>query len=203
MCVRPRHTCLHARPIVDSSALGRSGVSCIRVREYTHTCIHKHKCIHMHAHTHTTRSVCPSAKACPARKPPPPLQGIGDAVVHCRKPPHSPHSLSLSRTFPRIQLYSSSIQGVQKFSLTGCQGGGAGGGLIKTDLAELYSTTNRVDFAGQHTQRGIAFAWRQSRTRKRSRCQWSGGGLGTDTALGFWDTGNRLILSHAARERRL
>ena len=39
--------------------------------------------------------------------------------------------------------------------------------------------------------------------RKRSRCQGSGGGLGTDTALVFWDTGNCLILSHSARERRL
>jgi hypothetical protein len=24
-----------------------------------------------------------------------------------------------------------------------------------------------ADYAGQHTQRGLAFAWRQSRTRKR------------------------------------
>ena len=60
---------------------------------------------------------------------------------------------------------------------------------MKTNSAELYSITNLVDFAGQHTQRGLAFAWRQSRTRKRSRCQGSGGGLSTDTALGFWDTG--------------
>jgi len=55
-----------------------------------------------------------------------------------------------------------------------------------TDLAELYSITNLVDFAGQQTQRGLAFAWRQSRTRKRCRCQGSGGGLGTDIASGFW-----------------
>ena len=172
---------------------------------YVSTRTHAYISTNAYICTHTHTQHAPSA---PVPRPvlqgsllPP--QGIGDAVVHCRKPPHSPQSLSLSRTFPRIQLYSSSIQGVQKFSLTGCQGGDAGGGLIKTDLAELYSTTNRVDFAGQHTQRGIAFAWRQSRTRKRSRCQWSGGGLGTDTALGFWDTGNRLILSHAARERRL
>jgi hypothetical protein len=74
---------------------------------------------------------------------------------------------------------------------------------MKTDLAELYSITNLVDFAVQQTQRGLAFAWRLSRTRKRCRCQWSGEGLGTDPALGFWDTGNCLILLHAARERRL
>jgi hypothetical protein len=74
---------------------------------------------------------------------------------------------------------------------------------MKTDSAEFYSITNLADFAGQHTQRGLAFAWLQSRTRKRSRCQGSGGGLGTDTALVFWDTGNCHILSHAARERRL
>ena len=43
------------------------------------------------------------------------------------------------------------------------------GGLMKTDLAELYSITNLVDFAGQQTQRGLAFAWRQSRTRKGNR----------------------------------
>jgi len=67
----------------------------------------------------------------------------------------------------------------------------------------LSKVANLVDFAGQHTQRGLAFAWRQSRTRKRSRCQGSGGGLGTDTALVFWETGNCLILSHSARERRL
>jgi hypothetical protein len=55
-----------------------------------------------------------------------------------------------------------------------------------TDLEDLYSITNLLDFAGQQTQRGLAFAWRQSRTRKRYRCQGSGGGLGTDTALVFW-----------------
>ena len=74
---------------------------------------------------------------------------------------------------------------------------------MKTNSAELYSITILVDYAGQHTQRGLAFAWRQSRARKRSRCQGSGEGLGTDTALVFWDTGNCLILSHSARERRL
>ena len=63
--------------------------------------------------------------------------------------------------------------------------------------------TNLVDYAGQHTQRGLAFAWRQSSTRKKSRCQGSGGGPGTETALVFWDTDNCRILSHAARERRL
>jgi hypothetical protein len=31
---------------------------------------------------------------------------------------------------------------------------------MKTDLAELYSITNLVDLAGQHTQRRLAFAWR-------------------------------------------
>ena len=72
-----------------------------------------------------------------------------------------------------------------------------------TDLEDLYSITNLLDFAGQQTQRGLAFAWRQSRTRKRSRCQGSGGGLGTDTALVFWDMGNCLMLSHAVREIRL
>jgi len=71
---------------------------------------------------------------------------------------------------------------------------------MKTDSAEFCSITNLVDYAGQHTQRGLAFAWRQSRTRKRSRCQGSGGGLGTDTAIGFLGHGH---LSHAARERRL
>ena len=45
---------------------------------------------------------------------------------------------------------------------------------MKTDSAGLYSITILVDLAGQHTQRGLAFAWRQSRTRKRSRCQGSG-----------------------------
>ena len=59
---------------------------------------------------------------------------------------------------------------------------------MKTDSAELYSITNLADLAGQHTQRGLAFAWRKSRTKKSSRCQGSGGGLGTDTALVFWDT---------------
>ena len=73
---------------------------------------------------------------------------------------------------------------------------------MKTNSAELYSITNRVDYAGQHTQRGLAFAWRQSRTRKRSRCKGSGG-LGTDTAFVLWDTGKCLILSHAEKERRL
>jgi hypothetical protein len=74
---------------------------------------------------------------------------------------------------------------------------------MKTDSAELCSMTNLVDFAGQHTQRGLAFPCRQSRTRKRSRRQGSEGGseLGSDTALAFWDTGNCLILSHAARDR--
>ena len=62
---------------------------------------------------------------------------------------------------------------------------------MKTDLAECYSMTNLVDYAGQQTQRGLAFAWRQSRTRKRSRCQGRGGGLGTDT--GFFGHGQ---LSH-------
>ena len=63
----------------------------------------------------------------------------------------------------------------------------------------LSKVANLVDFAGQHTQRGLAFAWRQSRTRKRSRCKGSGG-LGTDTAFVFWDTGKCLILSHAEKE---
>ena len=68
---------------------------------------------------------------------------------------------------------------------------------MKTDLAEFFSITNLVDYAGQQTQRGLTDAWHQS------RCQGSGGGLGTDTTLVFWDTGNCLILSYAARERRL
>ena len=29
-----------------------------------------------------------------------------------------------------------------------------------TDLEDLYSITNLLDFAGQQTQRGLAFAWR-------------------------------------------
>jgi hypothetical protein len=31
---------------------------------------------------------------------------------------------------------------------------------MKTDSAELCSITNLVELAGQHTQRGLAFAWR-------------------------------------------
>jgi hypothetical protein len=35
---------------------------------------------------------------------------------------------------------------------------------MKTDPTELYSITNLVDYAGEHTQRGLAFAWHQSRS---------------------------------------
>jgi hypothetical protein len=49
---------------------------------------------------------------------------------------------------------------------------------MKTDLAEFCSIPHLVACGAQHTQRGLAFAWCQSRTRKRSRCQGSGGGLG-------------------------
>ena len=49
---------------------------------------------------------------------------------------------------------------------------------MKTDVAEFCSIPHLVACGAQHTQRGLAFAWCQSRTRKRSRCQGSGGGLG-------------------------
>jgi hypothetical protein len=74
---------------------------------------------------------------------------------------------------------------------------------MKTDLAEFYFITNLVDYAGQQTQRGVRTPWRESRTRKRRRCQRSGSRLCNDTAFLFWYTGSCLILSHAARERRL
>ena len=41
---------------------------------------------------------------------------------------------------------------------------------MKTDSAELYSITNLVDYAGQHTQRGLAFAWREGRRERREPC---------------------------------
>jgi hypothetical protein len=65
---------------------------------------------------------------------------------------------------------------------------------------EFCSRTNLVDYAGQHTQRGLAFAWRQSRTRKRSRCQGSGGGLGPITPP--WFSGTRATVSSYRMQRQ-
>jgi hypothetical protein len=67
------------------------------------------------------------------------------------------------------------------------------GVVNKSHFLVTNSITNLVDYAGQQMQRGLEFAWRQSRTRKRSKCQESGGGLGTDAALVFWDTDNCLM----------
>ena len=40
---------------------------------------------------------------------------------------------------------------------------------MKTDSAELCSITNLADYAGQHTQRGLAFAWRQSKDEEEEQ----------------------------------
>ena len=63
---------------------------------------------------------------------------------------------------------------------------------MKTDLTEFYcrvlfkNKSCRLGGAANTTETRICIALRQSRTRKRSKCQWSERQLGTDTSLVFW-----------------
>jgi hypothetical protein len=65
-------------------------------------------------------------------------------------------------------------------------------------LSRVVFNNNSCRLYGPHTQRGLAFAWRQSRTRKRSRCQGSGGGLGYLHRIGFLEHGHPIACSARA-----